>query len=49
MKKWVSEMIKQHAHTAIEVNNVAKFIGNAKNSDKVGKVTFANLALLLRD
>ena len=48
MKKWVSEMIKQHAHTAIEVNNVAKFIENAKNSDKVGKVTFANLALLLR-
>ena len=24
MKKWVSEMIKQHANTAIEVNNVAK-------------------------
>ena len=46
MKKWVSEMIKQHAHTAIEVNNVAKFIENAKNSDKV---TFANLALVLRD
>lgn len=42
-------MIKQHAHTAIEVNNVAKFIENAKNSDKVNKVTFANLALLLRD
>ena len=33
MKKWVSEMIKQHAHTAIEVNNVSKFIENAKNSD----------------
>lgn len=49
MKKWVSEMIKQHAHTVIEVNNVAKFIENAKNSDKVNKVTFANLALLLRD
>nr|DAJ58169.1 MAG TPA: hypothetical protein [Crassvirales sp.] len=49
MKKWVSEMIKQHAHTAIEINNVTKFIENAKNSDKVGKVTFANLALLLRD
>lgn len=49
MKKWVSEMIKQHTHTAIEVNNVAKFIGNAKNSDKVNKVTFANFALLLRD
>lgn len=42
-------MIKQHAHTAIEVNNVAKFIENAKNSDKVNKVTFANFALLLRD
>ena len=49
MKKWVSEMIKQHANTAIEVNNVAKFIKNAKNSDKVGKVSFSNLALLLRD
>lgn len=49
MKKWVSEMIKQHTHTAIEVNNVAKFIENAKNSDKVSKVSFANLALLLRD
>lgn len=49
MKKWVSEMIKQHAHTTIEVNNVAKFIENAENSDKVSKVTFANLALLLRD
>lgn len=44
MKKWVSEMIKQHAHTAIEVNNVSKFIEDAKNSDKVNKVTFANLA-----
>lgn len=49
MKKWVLEMIKQHAHTAIEVNNVSKFIENAKNSDKVNKVTFANLVLLLRD
>lgn len=49
MKKWVSEMIKQHANTAIEVNNVTKFIENVKNSDKVNKVTFANLALLLRD
>lgn len=49
MKKWVSEMIKQHAHTAIEVNNVAKFIENAETSDKVGKVAFANLVLLLRD
>lgn len=49
MKKWVSETIKQHAHTAIEVNNVAKFIRNAKNSDEVDKVAFANLALLLRD
>lgn len=49
MKNWVSEMIKQHASTAVEVNNVAKFIKNAKNSDKVSKMTFANLALLLRD
>lgn len=49
MKKWVSEIIKQHARTAIRVNNVTKFIENAKNSDKVDKVTFANLALLLRD
>ena len=49
MKKWVSKVIKQHAYTAIEVNNVAKFIKNAKNSDKVSKVTFANLALVLRD
>lgn len=49
MKNWVSKMIKQHANTVIEVNNVAKFVENAKNSDKVGKVAFANFALLLRD
>lgn len=49
MKKWVSEMIKQHANTAIAVNNVAKFIENAKNNDKVNKVSFANIALLFRD
>lgn len=49
MKKWVSETIKQHAHTAIEVNNVTKLIENLKNSDKVDKVAFANFALLLRD
>lgn len=49
MKNWVSKMIKQHANIVIEVNNVAKFVENAKNSDKVGKVAFANFALLLRD
>lgn len=49
MKKWVSEMIKQRAHTVIEVNNVANFIENVKSSDKINKVTFDNLALLLRD
>lgn len=49
MKNWVSKMIKQHANTVIEVNNVAKFVENAKNSDKVGKVAFANFALLLKD
>lgn len=49
MKNWVSKMIKQHANAVIEVNNVAKFVENAKNSDKVGKVAFANFALLLRD
>lgn len=49
MKKWVSEMVEQHAHTVIEVDKVTKFIENAKNSDKVGKVTFANIALVLRD
>lgn len=42
-------MIKQHANAVIEVNNVAKFVENAKNSDKVGKVAFANFTLLLRD
>lgn len=49
MKNWVSKMIKQHANAVIKVNNVAKFVENAKNSDKVGKVAFANFALLLRD
>lgn len=49
MKNWVSKMIKQHANAVIEVNNVAKFVENAKNSDKVGKVAFANFTLLLRD
>ena len=49
MKKWVSEMVKQHARTVIKVNHVTKFIENAKNSDKVDKVNFANLVLLLRD
>lgn len=49
MKNWVSKMIKQHANAIIEVNNVAKFVENAKNSDKIGKVAFANFTLLLRD
>lgn len=49
MKEWVKRTINEHAHVVKEINNVEQHLDNAIASDKVNKVTAANLALLYRD
>lgn len=48
-KNWVARMINRHAETVVEIDKVKKHLANAANNPKIGKVTFANLSLVLRD
>mgnify|MGYP003621310506 FL=1 len=48
-KNWVARMINRHAETVVEIDKVKKHLANAANNQKISKVTFANLSLVLRD
>lgn len=48
-KNWVSRMINRHAETVLEIEKVKKHLANAANNPKISKITYGNIALLLRD
>lgn len=48
-KNWVARMINRHAETVVEIDKVKKHLANATNNQKISKVTYGNLSLLLND
>lgn len=48
-KNWVTRMINRHAETVVAIYKVKKHLTNAANNQKINKVTYGNLSLLLRD